>query len=101
MSLFQRVGIIKDGKYLELPNNIKNKGIGKSNVHFFPEGLWREMSYEGVHISSKRQLKEECEKRGQISPYFDIDPRSDQHEESEYQKEKKDKAKKEREGDNH
>ena len=88
MSVFQRVGIIKKGKYVSLPNNIRPKKIGRTATHFFPEGLWREMSYAGEHISSKGKLKEECYKRGMISPYFDIYPRNSGLEEESDEKER-------------
>lgn len=79
--------------------------IVKCATHFFPEGLWREMSYAGVNISSKRKLKEECYKRGLISPSFDIYPRnSGLEEESDERKSKSKKteeAKKEEQSDTH
>ena len=89
----QKVGIIKSGEYIRLPCKIKSKGIGRVSVHIFPDGLWREMSYKGEQISSKKALKEECYKRGMISPYYDINPRRSGYEQEREEASRKTKEK--------
>ena len=42
----------------------------KPSPHFFPEGWWEDLDVEPIYISSKRQLKEECKKRGLQSRYL-------------------------------
>ena len=36
----------------------------------FPEGLWEHLGPTPVYIESKKQLVEECKKRGKISPFY-------------------------------
>ncbi|KKN72794.1 hypothetical protein LCGC14_0406490 [marine sediment metagenome] len=90
----QKIGIIKSGEYIKLPNTIKpKKRIGNFSFHRFPEGLWREMSYKGENVSSKKALKEECYKRGMISEYYDIYPRSSGYEQEREEASRKTKEK--------
>lgn len=44
--------------------------ISKPNFHPFPEGPWEHLDVEPVYISSKKQLKRECDKRGLSSVYL-------------------------------
>lgn len=41
-----------------------------ARYHAFPEGWWDTLDVEPVYIKNKRQLKEECAKRGLSSVYL-------------------------------
>lgn len=45
------------------------KIISVPNPHFFREGYYPHLDIKPVYCSSKRQLKEECKKRGLTSHY--------------------------------
>lgn len=40
-------------------------------VHTFPAGYWDNLDINPVYIDSKKQLKEECDKRGLASHYLE------------------------------
>lgn len=44
--------------------------VSKPTYHPFPEGWWEHLDIDPIHISSKRQLRAECEKRGLSSVYL-------------------------------
>lgn len=41
-----------------------------AKYHPFPEGWWEHLGPEPVYVSSKKQLKRECEERGLYSRYL-------------------------------
>lgn len=42
-----------------------------SQVHLFPEGFWEDIASEPIYISSRRQLRRECEKHEVYSKYLE------------------------------
>lgn len=46
-----------------------NRLISAAPYHKFKEGYWEHLDAEPIYIKSKRQLKEECVKRGFHSDY--------------------------------
>lgn len=45
------------------------KVVSSPKVHRFKEGWYEHIDKEPIYISSKKQLREETEKRGQYSEY--------------------------------
>lgn len=45
--------------------------ITGTNYHAFPSGWWRDIAPDPIHISSRQQLKEECEKHDCYAKYLD------------------------------
>jgi len=45
--------------------------IKAPSYHPFPEGWWEHLDVKPIYISSRRQLKEECKKRGLIAKYLE------------------------------
>lgn len=45
--------------------------INGSKPYFFPEGMWEDLDINPIHISSKKQLREECKRRGVYAKYLD------------------------------
>lgn len=39
--------------------------------HFFPEGFWDDLAFDPIYISSRAQLRRECEERGKYAKYLD------------------------------
>lgn len=70
------VGIIKNGKYIRI-NEIKGgKGIGDAEGSAFKKvkGYWETLGDEedrDAHISSAKQLREVCKKKGLKSTYLE------------------------------
>lgn len=45
--------------------------ITGSTFHAFPSGWWEHIAQKPLYVSSKRQLKEECDKHGVYAKYLD------------------------------
>lgn len=45
--------------------------ITGTKYHAFPCGWWRDLAPNPIYISSRQQLKEECEKHGCYAKYLD------------------------------
>jgi len=74
MSKYQKIGAIVHGEYVSYPNTIKPKGIPTKALplHMFPTDVeWDTMDEHPPRITNKRQLKEECRKRGLTSRYLE------------------------------
>jgi len=42
-----------------------------ASYHPFPEGWWEHLDVKPIYISSRRQLKDECKKRGLRAKYLE------------------------------
>ncbi len=59
----RRVGVIKDGKYAEVDVELGGKGMGLSELRPFKPTKFETLEGEPT-ITSKRQLKDICDKAG-------------------------------------
>lgn len=44
--------------------------VSRATYHKFPEGFWPHLDIDDIYVSSRKQLKRECEKRGLSSVYL-------------------------------